>query len=567
MKKFVFIALLLTVSPILFSQPKIVSLFHSSFQEKSILLDGNINLNYAEQGASGGIPVLFVHGYPDSWHSYEEVLRELPKSIHAFAVSLRGFGNSDRPDKNYAPKDFSDDLASFVKKIDIGPVIIVGHSMGGIVVQRFAIDYPELTRGMVIIGSQVSFNKHNDLKEFGAEINKMKDPIMESFIIDFQKSTIADPINGNFFNTLVSESAKAPLKVWQQAMNELLIYEPGELLKNIKVPGLIVWGEKDLFCSRGEIEFLHQSISNSLLLVYENTGHSVHWEEPKRFSDDLMDFINNLNAPSLLRERTIELPGNLNLSYVEQGNSDGLPVIFLHGYTDSWHSYDSVLSNLPKNIHAFAITQRGHGNSDKPVSGYSPKDFANDVAAFIEKRKLGPVVIVGHSMGGVVVQRFAIDHPELTKAVVIIGSATSVKNYSSVKEFVEIVNQLNDPIEPAFAEEFQKSTLAKPINNLYYKELVGESLKVPARVWKTILNDLMNYDPSAELTNIRKPTLVIWGDQDVFCNRESQYKLLESIKDSRILIYKGTGHAVHWEEPRRVSNDISDFIYSLNKIN
>jgi hypothetical protein len=43
---------------------------------------------------------------------------------------------------------------------------------------------------------------------------------------------------------------------------------------------------------------------------------------------------------------------------------------------------------------------------------------------------------------------------------------------------------LNDPIEPAFAEEFQKSTMAKPINHLYFKELVGESLKVPARVWK-----------------------------------------------------------------------------------
>ncbi len=50
----------------------------------------------------------------------------------------------------------------------------------------------------------------------------------------------------------------------------------------------------------------------------------------------------------LPQEKSIELPGNINLSYVEQGNSEGLPVIFLHGYTDSWHSYDSVLRNLPK---------------------------------------------------------------------------------------------------------------------------------------------------------------------------------------------------------------------------
>ena len=167
-------------------------------------------------------------------------------------------------------------------------------------------------------------------------------------------------------------------------------------------------------------------------------------------------------------------------------------------------------------------------------------------------------------MGGVVVQRFAMDHPELTKAVVIIASATSVKNFSSVKEFVEIVNQLNDPIEPAFAEEFQKSTMAKPINNLYFKELVGESLKVPARVWKETLNDLMHHDPSGELNTIRKPTLIFWGDKDVYCNRESQDRLLKSIKSSRLLVYKGTGHAVHWEEPQRFSNDITEFIYNLN---
>jgi pimeloyl-ACP methyl ester carboxylesterase len=267
---------------------------------------------------------------------------------------------------------------------------------------------------------------------------------------------------------------------------------------------------------------------------------------------------------SLPQERIIELPGNISLSYAEQGSPEGTPVIFLHGYTDSWHSFDSVLANLPKSLHAFAISQRGHGNSDRPLSGYSPGDFSNDVAAFIKKLDLGPVILVGHSMGGVVVQRFAMDHPQLTKAVVIIGSATSVKNFSSVKEFVEMVNQLNDPIEPAFAEEFQKSTLATPIDNNYYKELVSESLKVPARVWKAILNDLMNYDPYGELNNIRKPTLIIWGDQDIFCNRESQDGLLKSIKGSRLLVYNGTGHAVHWEEPKRFSDDLLAFISTLN---
>ena len=69
------------------------------------------------------------------------------------------------------------------------------------------------------------------------------------------------------------------------------------------------------------------------------------------------------------------------------------------------------------------VTQRGHGDSGKPAEGYAPPDFAHDVAAFMDAMGLESAVIVGHSMGSTVAQRFAIDYPRRTRALVLVGAA------------------------------------------------------------------------------------------------------------------------------------------------
>ena len=76
------------------------------------------------------------------------------------------------------------------------------------------------------------------------------------------------------------------------------------------------------------------------------------------------------------------------LPYVEQGDPAGVPVVLLHGGTDSWRSFEPVLPYLPGSIHAFALTLRGHGDASRPAAGYRPRDFAADVAAFLDSQGL-----------------------------------------------------------------------------------------------------------------------------------------------------------------------------------
>ena len=265
-----------------------------------------------------------------------------------------------------------------------------------------------------------------------------------------------------------------------------------------------------------------------------------------------------------LETESIELQTGVTLSYVEQGDPKGIPVILLHGITDSLRSFENVLPLLPDSIHAFALSQRGHGDSDRPMTGYRPQDFAADVAAFVEALGLGPAVVAGHSMGASVAQRFAIDYPGLTLGLVLVGSLTTWRGHP---DFVELwdstVSTFTDPIDPAFVREFQESTLARPVPPAFLDTVVRESLKLPAWVWRAVLREgLLDADFSTELSKIRVPTLIIWGDQDGL-TRGGQEALKAAIVGSQFVVYPGGGHGPHWEEPERFAADLAAFTRTL----
>ncbi len=258
---------------------------------------------------------------------------------------------------------------------------------------------------------------------------------------------------------------------------------------------------------------------------------------------------------------SIALPTGVTLPYVEQGDPNGVPVILLHGVTDSWHSFELVLPHLPPRFHAFAVTQRGHGDADRPLTRYGFRDFAADVAAFLDVLQIKTAVLVGHSMGSGVAQRFALDYPDRLLGLVLEGSFASLSTTPAVQEFWDtVVSTLTDPIDPHLVREFQQSTLAQPVPDTFFETVVNESLKVPARVWKATFLTFLQEDWSSELGKITTPTLIVWGDQDAFCPRSDQDLLKATIANSRLLVYSGAGHDPHWEEPARFAHDVVAFI-------
>jgi non-heme chloroperoxidase len=248
------------------------------------------------------------------------------------------------------------------------------------------------------------------------------------------------------------------------------------------------------------------------------------------------------------------------LPYVEQGDATGVPVVMLHGVTDSWRSFEHVLPHLPDDIRAIAVTQRGHGEAAKPERGYLIEDLAGDVVDLLDGLGIERAVLLGHSMGSWVAQQVAIDHPERVIGVVLAGSfGGRPGDDPEMQAFAAEMGAVRDPVTDKIARNFQESTITSPLPAGQMDAFVLESLKVPARVWNETFAGFLEVDQVDGLAQLAAPALLVWGEGDAFIPRAVQDELLETIPEVRLEVYEGVGHAVHWEEPERFARDIAEF--------
>jgi pimeloyl-ACP methyl ester carboxylesterase len=257
--------------------------------------------------------------------------------------------------------------------------------------------------------------------------------------------------------------------------------------------------------------------------------------------------------------RSVALATGVTLPCVELGAPGGVPVLLLHGYSDSWRSFEPVLPHLPSSLRVFALTQRGHGDAGRPDGGYRTQDYVADIAAFADALGLTSLFVVGHSMGATHAQRFAIDHPGRVRGLVLAASFTSYRDNPGIAELRERVRGMTDPVSPAFVREFQEGTVARPVPAAFLDTVVRESLKMPARVWRDTFAGFLEDVSAPDLHRIGAPTLLVWGDRDDLVRRLDQDRLLAAIPGSRLLVYEGAGHALHWEEPARFAADVAAF--------
>ena len=262
-----------------------------------------------------------------------------------------------------------------------------------------------------------------------------------------------------------------------------------------------------------------------------------------------------------LESAWMQVSGEERLPYVVRGASRGVPVAFLHGFAGSWRSFASVLPHLPSGIRAIAPTLRGHGDASKPPSGYGVQDFADDVAGLLDGLQVEAAVVVGHSMGGAVAQRFALDHPGRTLGLVLAASSVPAGEVPAVRSFYEdVVTGLSDPVDPALLRSFIATTLARPIPESVYQVLLEDARRLPARVWREAFRERLDTDMSGEIHRISVPTLLVWGDRDGRTTRSEQEKLLAAVEEARLLVYEDAGHDLHLEEPERFAADVASFV-------
>ncbi len=260
---------------------------------------------------------------------------------------------------------------------------------------------------------------------------------------------------------------------------------------------------------------------------------------------------------------TIDI-GGLRLSCADRGDRSDFAVVFLPGPTDSWLSYATVLDQVPASLRCVAVSQRGHGDSDKPETGYRVEDFAADVPSLLDALGVGRAVLVGHSGSCLTARRVALDHRDRVAGLVLEASPTTLQAHAGLEQLVtDVVATLADPIDPDFARSFVTDTSTAGLDGELVDAMAVELTKVPARVWREMFAALRTYDDLAEIETLVAPTLLVWGDADPIVGRAMQDELVRRLADATLIIYEGVGHAPRWEDPRRFAADVATFSLSV----
>jgi len=244
----------------------------------------------------------------------------------------------------------------------------------------------------------------------------------------------------------------------------------------------------------------------------------------------------------------------------DNGAGGGLPVLLLHAWGESRTSFDRLIPLLA-GCSVYAPDLRGQGDAEKPASGYSLAEQAEDGAAILDALGVPSAAVVGSSSGGYVAQQLAVAHPQRVTALVLLGSPVSLRGRPSLADEVDA---LTDPLDEAWVRDsLTWFPLLHDVPTWYIEDRVRDGLRMPAHAWKGILNGLCAAMPPTEAGIIKAPALILWGGQDTLLPRSGQETLAARIPGSVLKIYPDVAHLVLWECPERIAKDLLEFLQSL----
>ena len=258
---------------------------NGEIRRRSVTIDG-VALSVLESGI--GDPIIFVHGVVTTSNIFPKYLNAYSPDFRGIAVDLRGYGDSQKPDSGFTVKQFSTDLIALADKLGIDKPVWVGVSMGGMILQQLALDYPERVRALVLVsttdGAMVldkdlpTIGNPRDYREVSTNI------IVESFP-QGTPSTLYQPLldriptwNGTVLREALTSMAQANVH---------------GRLHTITAPTLVIVGAKDDVATPAIARGIRAQIAGAQLVEF-NTGHFMMAEDPERFRTVLGEFLQTL---------------------------------------------------------------------------------------------------------------------------------------------------------------------------------------------------------------------------------------------------------------------------------
>jgi 3-oxoadipate enol-lactonase len=251
------------------------------------------------------------------------------------------------------------------------------------------------------------------------------------------------------------------------------------------------------------------------------------------------------------------------IHYETQG--EGPPIVFVHGLggtSNIWHAQRATLSRYFKVI---TLDLTGSGRSDKGPRSYSLEQWADDVAGLIDHLQLDQAVVVGHSMGTAIVQKFAAKYPQKTKAIILAGALVELgppgkETFTKRAELVEkegMIGVADAVLGGALSAGTREGNLA--LTGLVRELLLSNCPKCYAGHCRALAAG----SAKADQVNIKCPVLLVVGDQDPVTPLSLQRQIAHAISQAKIRIVPNTAHLTMLECPEAFNQGVLEFLATV----
>lgn len=252
--------------------------------------------------------------------------------------------------------------------------------------------------------------------------------------------------------------------------------------------------------------------------------------------------------------------GNVHVRALRTGAGD-TTVFLLHGYGESLLAYRGLIGPLAQRFRVIAIDLPGSGLSEKPAS-YVLDSIVSELSDFLDRSSQGPVVLVGHSMGGEIAAALALKRPDRIRLLVLIAPAGLGLGFGlSGEPFTQRQGELA-------AWSLKARELVVPNRD---SKWIADPPQLPPGVSSSAADraaavaTLRDFDFSAltdRFRQIRQPTLLIWGRLDPLIPVGIGRQIAAAIPNSRLVVLGNSWHRPHVEQPERVVEEIERFLSS-----
>jgi len=259
--------------------------------------------------------------------------------------------------------------------------------------------------------------------------------------------------------------------------------------------------------------------------------------------------------------------GGTRLHLVEAGDPAGIPILFLHGFSQSWLTWSRQLeSDLTTRFRLFALDLRGHGLSAKPRGAYADsRVWADDVHAVITSAGLDHPVLCGWSYGPLVILDYLRHYGEgEIRGVNFVGGVTKLGSEEAASVLTAEFLQLLPGFFSTETEEAMNALdgllrlcFARPLSTAERYLMLGYNLSVPAHVRQSLFSRVLDNDDL--LPKLRKPVLISHGSEDAVVRRAVLDRQMCLIGHAQVEVVPGAGHACFWDEADTYNRSLQDF--------